>query len=65
MLGLLKYSVAPKHYSGTVTIKRSHYRLEQRIIATKQALLDLEYVTIPEVKKLFNFLFVRFIIELA
>lgn len=33
MLGLLKYSVAPKHYSDIVTIKRSYYRLEQRIIA--------------------------------
>lgn len=72
MLGLLKYSVASKRYISIVAIKRGYYRQKQGIVATKQALLDLEYVTLPEVEftlpevnKLFIFLFVRFIIKLA
>lgn len=65
MLGLLKYSVASKRYISIVAIKRSYYRQKQGIVASKQALLDLEYVTLPEVNKLFIFLFVRFIIKLA
>lgn len=60
MLGLLKYSVASKRYISIVAIKRI-----MGIVASKQALLDLEYVTLPEVNKLFIFLFVRFIIKLA